>query len=436
MRGYYSPPAILLAFAFAPHFGFGASQVRNLLRQNRLDEALPVCRQVEVLGTTNEDNLFACAWVYFRSDQINAGEKMLERLHRHYGNPEYQLLLGYDFFKKRQYEDARRSFDSMASKHRRGPTGLTAQELSGELYEAQGQLDTAAFVYRQVVGDDPNRGTAQWGLGRYYLAHGDNARAKQHLERTALLWPRHAASRVKLATLYLNLGDISTAAHWLAEAYRINKLDPQVLDQMGVLFEKKGMINQAIKQWQKSLEIKKDDKFAKDKLSTYLTYVVDALIEAKQYKQALNELDTSGKSLATDPKLLLRRGTIYLNMFKFEKAAGDFLAYVNSNPKDPLARRQLGICYLNLKLNDQALDNFSRALEAEPTNGINYAWMAYVLESQGRFTDAKEAWQKALELMKDPKDLERANRRLASVEKKLGTEKEKNREKAEKEKEQ
>jgi len=426
----------LLLGPIVPTSLLASSDVRDLLHQNRLEEALPICRQVEVLGTTNEDNLFACGWVYFRSEQLNPGEKMLERLHRHYSEAEYQLLLGYDFFKKKQYDDAKRIYDSVAAKHRRGGIGLTAQELSGELYEAQGQLDTAAFVYRQVIGDDPNRGTAQWGLGRYYLSHNDNSRARQHLERTVILWPKHAGSRLKLATLYLNLGDLGDAAHWLAEAYKLNKGDTQVLDQMGVLFEKKGMINQAIKQWQKALELKKEDKFAKEKLSTYLSYVVDAMIEAKQFKQALNELDTSGKSLVTDPKLLLRRGIVYRNLNKFEKAAGDLLAYVNSNPKDGLARRELGICYLNLKLNDQALDNFSRAMEIDPTNGINYAWLAYVLESQGKLADAKQAWQKSLELMKDPKDLERANRRLATVEKKLGSDQNKAREKAEKEKNQ
>jgi tetratricopeptide (TPR) repeat protein len=143
------------------------------------------------------------------------------------------------------------------------------------------------------------------------------------------------------------------------------------------------------------------------------------MIDAKQFDQAMKELDTSGKVLNNDPKLLLRRGIIYRNLGKFEKAAGDLLAFVNMSPKDAQARRELGICYLNLKLNAQAMDNFSRAMELDPSNGMNYAWLAYVLEAQGKLLDAREAWQKALELLKDPKELERANRRLATIERQL-----------------
>jgi hypothetical protein len=72
-----------------------APLLRQLLNENRLEEAVPICRQYEVLPSRDDDVYFACAWVYFRSFRAPAAEAVMTKLKNSKTLPEYHLLLIY-----------------------------------------------------------------------------------------------------------------------------------------------------------------------------------------------------------------------------------------------------------------------------------------------------------------------------------------------------
>ena len=74
---------------------------------------------------------------------------------------------------------------------------------------------------------------------------------------------------------------------------------------------------------------------------------------------------------------------------------------------------------MNVNKMEQAENYFMKAIAEEPTNGLNYAWIAFALESRGEFAQALEAWKRAIELFKDPVEMEKAQRKVASLEKRL-----------------
>ncbi len=392
--------------------------VRTLLNENRVEEAAAVCRQLESVSVNDVDNSFACAWAYLRTNRLDSGDKILARNKKNFTNPEYQLLFAFAQMKRKRYDDARKIIDIVQSEQKGTPMGLLAQEVSAELYEAKNQLAPAAFIYKQVVGDDPSRARAHWGLGRYYLGRGDTGRAKTHLETTSTLWPKHLGSRFNLAVMAIAQDNLNDAAKWLTECYKLDKADPGVLEQLGVLFEKKGMIPEAVKHWQKALEIKKDSALAKEKLAQYSKSNINDLVEDKKYDEALGEMQKMDK-VEEDPKLLLKRALINKNLGQWEKAMADLQVYLNSNPHDAEAMRELGICNLNQKNFNQAEELFQKALVEEPNNGLNYAWIAYLLESKGKFPQALDTWKRAIQLLKDPAEMEKAQRKVASLEKRL-----------------
>jgi tetratricopeptide (TPR) repeat protein len=402
---------------------------RKLLDENRLEEGVAVCRQFEVLSSFDRDNFLDCAWVYFRTGRVEAGDKIMDRLRGNFSLPEYQLLSAYSYIPKKQFDKAREALNTMATKNKGTGFGIRVQETTAELYEAMGQLDTAAFVYKQVVSEKPGSGIAHWGLGRYYLARGDTVRARVHLDKTAGLWPKHLASRYNLAVLAITQENDREAAKWLAECFRLNKADSGVLEQLGALYERKGMLTEAIKYWQKALAINPKSQVANEKLNRYVTKVVDKLIEAKQYKEALEQIESLSSSKKASGPILLRRGTVYRNLGKHDKALADLLKFVNENPPDGMAFRELGICYVNLKLMDQAGKNFLQASIVESENGMNWAWLAFALEAKGENKKARDAWRKAVELIREPNELAKAARRLATLEQKLGKEKAKDKDK-------
>jgi len=192
-----------------------------------------------------------------------------------------------------------------------------------------------------------------------------------------------------------------------------------VLEQLGNLYERKGMFGDAIKFWQKALAINPKSHIANDKLNKYLTKVIDKLIEAKQYKEALEQIEALSTSKKVSGPLLLRRGIVYRKLGKYDKALADLLKYTSESPPDGMAFRELGICYVNRNLIDSAGANFLKASNVEPNEGMNWAWLAFTLESKREYKKAREAWRKAVELIKDPSEQTKAARRLAALEDKL-----------------
>jgi tetratricopeptide (TPR) repeat protein len=391
------------------------SPIRALILENRYEDAVPLCRQFELLSANDSDNYFACAWVYYRTKGTPQAERILEKQKRKMSLPEYQLLLAYGKMLKKQFGEAKKIIDVVANDNKGTSIGLTAQELQGENYELQDQLSVAAFIYRQVESYDSKRGWSHWGLGRYHLAQGETQRAIAELETTATLWPKHIGSRYDLAILALSQNDQTAAFKWLNECYHLNRADPGVLEQLGLLFEKKGLIGEAIKYWQKTVELKSDSPVAKEKLAKYSVQVVDELITNRRYSEALAKIKSMGDT-GPQSELLLRRGIIYRSMKSYEKAAVDLKSYANAHPDSAPAMRELGVCYLNLNLADQARAYFKRAADIEPDNAFNHAWLAWTLEATKDYSAARAEWRRALDLFKDPAEIAKASRRLASVE--------------------
>lgn len=401
---------------------YGLNPVRAFLQENRLDEAVAVCRQFEVLSTNDADTLFACAWAYFRSDRAAAAEKILEKTKKSAHLPEYQMLAAYNRVVRKQYDQADKMLELLISEHKGTKIQVQATAIRAEIKELRDQLPSAAFIYTGVLREEPNNGRAHWALGRHYKNRGDIRLAIQHLEKTTKLWPKHVESRFELAMLYLEHGgadSLTDAGKWLTEAYRLNKADPRVLEQLGIVFERNGKIVEAVKYWQKAVEIKKDLKLSNEKLNEHFAQMVDELISNQRWTEALAKIDGAGKSITEQPKYILRRAIVMRNLGQYQKASLEFLRYMKTNANDATAFRELGICYVNLKQLDTAYNYFIKAVNQEPDNGLNYAWLAYGLESKGEWYAARDSWKKAVDLLREPHELQKATRKLSSIEKKL-----------------
>lgn len=408
--------ALLWVTWFSSASVFGDS-VRELYVQNRLDEAATICSQFEVLSTTEADNFVVCAWVNLRLDKFENAEKFLAKLRGSPTTPpDYPLLLAYSQMKRKQWDLARATVNQMIEQNRGGQLGLMAQELSAEIYEAAGQADTAAFIYKQIVGEDASRTRAHWGLARYYLAKNEPIRAKSHLAEVTKAWPKHVSSRFNLAILALQTDDLPTATTALIQAYRINQADAGVIEQLGILFERKGSMPEAIKYWRKAVALSSDSKIAKEKLVKHGTAVVDSMLEAGQFEDALKQIALLGKQVAKEPSMLLKRAIALRHLRQYRKAIDDLKTVLILDSRNMMAYREMGINLANLKRFQEALQTFKKGLELDPSNGLGYAWMAYCFESLRNFEQARAAWRGAVRFLSDASELSRAKQRLATLE--------------------
>lgn len=442
----------LLILAAVPRFALGAAAlVRQLLDENRIEEAVPICRQYEVLPTRDDEVYFACAWVYYRTYRATAAETLLGKLKNAKSAPEYQLLQIYGAFAthllppeevkkmdgatKQQYEEkikfriseAQKLLEPFISAYKAAPIGKRAQELSAEFYELKGQLEPAAFIYRGLIADNPKSARAQWGLGRYYLARGDFRRAKTHLEKTAELWPKHLGSRYNVALIYITEGTESypIAAKWLTEAFKLDSADVGVLEQIGVVLENGKKIPAALKYWRRALELNPTAPIAFKKMEQYSDYVIDDLIAKKKWEEALAKIESLSVGSVEPEKFNLQRGICYRNLGEFKKAES-YLRPLVENQAEPqsLILRELGVVEFNFKRHDEALKLFEKALSLDKNEPLNHAWLGFVLEAKKDYSAAVEAWNKAASLFKEAADVKRALEKVVRLETKLGVKRE------------
>lgn len=429
--------------------GWSSSElIKQLLEQNRLEEALPICRQYEILPTRDDKVNFACAWVYYRTFRPDAARAILEKSKNSSNLPEYQLLKIYGQVanllirpesvdklspeERQQYtqrlntkiSESQKLIQNFLEQNKTHPMAVKAKEMNGEFYELKGQLEPAAFIYRGIIGGEKASAIAHWGLGRYYLAQGDIRRAKSSLKEVALMWPKHISCRYNLALLaLLERGPQKNdeAAKWLTEAFKLNQSDAAVLEQIGVLLEANGKALAALKYWKRALEINPKSSLAQKKIQQNSNLVVQDLISQEKWQDALATIRSFTDSTGETPEdLLVYEGIAHRRLGSFQKAGKIFRALMEKNPSVPLVVRELGICELNMKKTDEAISLFKNASRKEKNEGLNFAWLGFAFEAKKDYWKAAEAWNKAASLFKDTKEIRNALTKVVRLEQKMG----------------
>lgn len=418
-----------------------APLIRQLLSENRTEEAIPICRQYEVLPSRDNDVFLACSWVYYRTNRASAADALLAKLAQSKNLPEYQLLEIYasvarDFLSpealkaleptaRQQYDEkiklriseAQKKLEPLLIEQKNSNVGKIAQEVSAEFYELKGQLEPAAFIYRGLINDNPKNAKAAWGLGRYYLARGDLRRAKTYLEKTTELWPKHQGSRYNLGLIYMNEGPDSyrQAAKWLSEAFKLNNADSSVLEQIGILFESKGKVEAAIKYWQRAVELNPRAVIASKKLDEHVDVVIGVLISKKNWKAALEKIELI-KNTNEPKRFELAEGMIYRGMGQFDKAAAIFKPMVQAEPENPVILREFGIVEFNLGHHEEATKLFEKLVQVEKNQPMNFAWLGFALEEKKEYAKAIQAWNQAAGLFKNSKEIKKALEKVVRLE--------------------
>jgi tetratricopeptide (TPR) repeat protein len=200
------------------------------------------------------------------------------------------------------------------------PSKLDIYAKLADLYAKQGLAMEAKSQY-QVLAD-------------YYLKHGDPGNALAIYRKISELDPNSINVHVKLADLY-------SQNNQTAEALK-------EYDRVGRMLLKRGMLDEAVQVFRKALKIDAGNIDLVDSLVT-------ALLEAKDYENATQIIDTSMEANREHPRLLALLGRTQL-------ARGDSLAAratlergVAANPEDAAAREALADVYLKQSDADGAL---------------------------------------------------------------------------------
>jgi tetratricopeptide (TPR) repeat protein len=218
------------------------------------------------------------------------------------------------------------------------PSKLEVYARLADLYAKQGLAMEAKSQY-QVLAD-------------YYLKHGDPPNAVQIYKKISELDPNSINVHVKLADLYVQVGKTAEAL--------------KEYDRVGRMLLKRAMLDEAVQVFRKALKIDPRNTDLVDSLVT-------ALLEAKDFENARQIVETALEGNRDHPKLLAMMGRIQLGRGDAAAARTTLERAAEADPNEPSVRETLADLYLKQGEADRALDMMAPLAERALGRGERHA---------------------------------------------------------------
>jgi len=210
--------------------------------------------------------------------------------------PEAYMNLALAYIEEGDYQKAKEVVESgLRNVH----PFLEADYLLGEIYQAEGRLDSANQAYEKVLSVDPFsdvaynletlssmkdlemeykdiKAKAYFNLGTLDVQQGEIDLAESHLKRAISLKPDFAEAYANLGTLYDNTRRYPEAIPQLEKAVSLDPQDPVYHYNLGLAYAKSNRLEEAKEEFQQSLKIEPDFKEAESKL-----FLADSLLKSK-----------------------------------------------------------------------------------------------------------------------------------------------------------
>ncbi|MCU1244273.1 MAG: Tetratricopeptide repeat protein, partial [Acidobacteria bacterium] len=214
------------------------------------------------------------------------------------------------------------------------PSKLEIYAKLADLYAKQGLAMEAKSQY-QVLAD-------------YYLKHGDPGNALGIYRKISELDPSSINVHVKLADLYSQNNQTADAL--------------KEYDRVGRMLLKRGMLDEAVQVFRKALKI--------DGRNVELVEsLVTALIEAKDYENAAQIVETALESNQDNSRLLALLGRIHLSRGDTNAARASLERGIRADPNDPVLRETLADLYLKQGNPSGALEMLTPQVEKYISRG-------------------------------------------------------------------
>ncbi|OEU67289.1 MAG: hypothetical protein BBJ57_06400 [Desulfobacterales bacterium PC51MH44] len=203
------------------------------------------------------------------------------------------------------------------------------------------------------------------------------------------------ASR-NLGEAYLKKRDYTSALKEFLKAEALYPDDPYLQNDLGLTYKAKKKFDLAAKHFKKALEIKPDYGPAKNNLGT-------VYLDKKQWDTAISYFkEVAGNLLYATPHLPLSNlGWAYYNKKEYTLAEKFYLDALEIEPKFIKALRGLGLTYIALGRDSEAVATFERAVKNYPQIAQLYCDLAGAYTLSRDYEKALNAYNKVIELAPD-----------------------------------
>ncbi|MBL7130511.1 MAG: tetratricopeptide repeat protein [Candidatus Omnitrophica bacterium] len=215
----------------------------------------------------NEKIRFLLALVYsYRSKYkaaVNEYHKLLQRPLLELDETDVRYSLAQLYFMQEDLDKAEEEYKTILESN---PDDSYAHFYLGYIYSESSKTDAAIKEFNQALKFDPANPLALNALSYLYAELGENLDQALALVQKALeLEPSNGAYLDTLGWIYFRKGDLDKAIRYLENA-SVMVEDAEIFEHLGDVYFKIGKSDEALKNWQRSLQIDPKRKQVRDKI--------------------------------------------------------------------------------------------------------------------------------------------------------------------------
>lgn len=248
------------------------------------------------------------------------------------------------------------------------------------------------------------------------LQLGQIEKAEKQFNEILSLDPKHNRSWYQLGEIYFSRGDKEQARRCFTRAIELNNENDEYLSRRGFLLRKMNKFDLAIKDYSNAIHIKPKGYHYIERARCYK--------ELKEYKKAENDLITSlkntdGSSTSAfielgevltktgtkmkfnneNKKILLYRAGEYFNQGKFDLSKNDYEAFIKIDPNNDEVYDKLGtLLFEKMKNTDAGILNLNKAIDKNNNKSIYYIKRGKMYLAKNDFNKAKDDFSKSIDL--------------------------------------
>jgi tetratricopeptide (TPR) repeat protein len=264
----------------------------------------------------------------------------------------------------------------------------------GFLMRETGDSKAAQEYFQKLASRDPNNYVPYLALGDLYSANREFPQAQLNYEKAFALAPSYPLVVSGAMNAALEAHQLPLAKQWLDRSSETMRDNPQVMRENERYLTMTGDFSASADLGYRVLEKLPGDREAVD----YLAY---DLVFLKRYDEAGTIVNRYRESLPKDRDLPLIAGYVHAHDGKDEQAVQDFTQALEIDPQIATGYMNRGYVYNDMRMATKAEQDFRQALSLNPNYGEAHLGLAYALLQLRRSSAALKEASLAAKLLPD-----------------------------------